>query len=80
MVNLFGRERELARIDRALSRARAGTGSLVLLTGPSGFADTLGQSGADESVLPFTGAYVLRYANAGAAAGVVNAAVALTPP
>ncbi|HET6281849.1 MAG TPA: AAA family ATPase [Polyangia bacterium] len=36
MANLFGRESELARIDRALSLARAGNGSLALLTGEPG--------------------------------------------
>jgi tetratricopeptide (TPR) repeat protein len=33
---LFGRERELARIDRALEGARAGQGTLLLLTGEPG--------------------------------------------
>jgi hypothetical protein len=34
--NLFGRERELARADQALARAKAGNGSLLLLSGEAG--------------------------------------------
>ena len=36
VTNLFGREREALRLDEARARARAGNGSLVLLTGEPG--------------------------------------------
>jgi hypothetical protein len=36
VAKLFGRERELGRIERGLAAARAGNGSLVLLTGEPG--------------------------------------------
>ena len=69
---------------KAKFRAKPGkgshaVGSLVEVTGPSGFVEALGQTGGGESVLPVTGEYVLRYANGGASGGVVNASVSLTP-
>ena len=47
MTNLFGREREALRLDEARARARAGNGSLVLLTGEPGIGkSSLGREAA----------------------------------
>jgi hypothetical protein len=47
VTTLFGREREASRLDEALSQARAGSGSLVLLTGEPGIGkSSLGREAA----------------------------------